>query len=275
MKFVCYSDWDQLPDSANALFELGEKDSIFFSRQWFENLSAVALDDDLTMLLACVVAGDKVLAVLPLVKSAGKTLYSLKHGYTPIYSLLIADDDQEQVIACLGQGLSQLPFAGLLLEPVDDGDSKINALKRVLETEGFRCDYTFRLYNWIYRVQGQSYEDYMAARPAKLRNTISRKSRKLEREHGYEIRLFTGDEAPQAMSDYYTIYRNSWKEPKIELPWNAGVLTWRFRPIMRPFGVSPRRCLHGYSVLHKNPILKRLIKHRKRQKWNFNRANNQ
>ena len=211
MKFVCYSDWDKLPDSANALFALGAKDSIFFSRRWFESLSAVALDDDLTMLLACVVAGDKVLAVLPLVKSAGKTLYSLKHGYTPIYSLLIADDYQQPIIACLGQGLSQLPFAGLLLEPVDESDRKINALKRVLETQGFRCDYTFRLYNWIYRVQGQSYEDYMAARPAKLRNTISRKMRKLEREHGYDIRLFTGDEAPQAMSDYYTIYRNSWK----------------------------------------------------------------
>ena len=45
MKFECYSSWDQLPDSANALFEQGEKDSIFFSRPWFTNLAA-ALDDD-------------------------------------------------------------------------------------------------------------------------------------------------------------------------------------------------------------------------------------
>ena len=51
----------------------------------------------------------------------------------------------------------------------------------------------------------------MAARPAKLRNTISRKKRKLEREHGYEIRLFTGDEVPRSMSDYYAVYNASWK----------------------------------------------------------------
>jgi hypothetical protein len=60
-------------------------------------------------------------------------------------------------------------------------------------------------------VQGQSYADYIAARPANLRNTISRKQRKLAREHGYDIRLFTGDDAPHAMSDYYAVYNASWK----------------------------------------------------------------
>ena len=44
MKFVCCTDWDQLPKNANALFEQGEKDSIFFSRPWFENLAAAGLD---------------------------------------------------------------------------------------------------------------------------------------------------------------------------------------------------------------------------------------
>ena len=210
MKFVCYSDWDQLPESANALFEQGEKDSIFFSRPWFENLAA-ALADDQTMLLACVVDGSKVTAILPLVKTDGSTLYSLKHRYTPHYSLLLANDDQQQILACLAQGLSQLPFKALLLEPVVDNDSRISSLQCFMEMAGYHCEQVFRSYNWIYRVQGQSYEEYMAARPASLRNTISRKKRKLDREHGFEIRLFTGDEVPQAMSDYYAVYTSSWK----------------------------------------------------------------
>ena len=71
MKFVCYTEWDQLPESANALFVQGEKDSIFFSRPWFDNLTAVALDDDHTMALACLVAGNKVLAILPLMQIKG------------------------------------------------------------------------------------------------------------------------------------------------------------------------------------------------------------
>ena len=212
MKFICYTDWDQLPASANALFEQGEKDSLFFSRPWFENLAtALEGDDDQTMALACVVAENKMMAILPLVKSTGKTWFSLNHRYTTHYSLLLAEDDQQQILTCLAEGLSQLPLQALLLEPVANNDSNLNAFQRVMETTGFSCDHTFRFYNWIYHVQGQSYEDYMAARPTKLRNTISRKKRKLEREHGYDIRIFTGDEVPRKMSDYYAVYSASWK----------------------------------------------------------------
>jgi hypothetical protein len=220
MKFVCYADWDQLPESANVLFEQGEKDSIFFSRPWFECLTATALDDDHTLVLACVVSGDKVLAMLPLMQSSGnKTWYSLRHGFTPLYSLLTADDDQERILTCLARALSQLPVNGLLLEPVAIDDSKLNGLQKCLAGSGFNCEYIFRDYNWIYRLQGQSYAEYMAARPAQLRNTIARKKRKLEREHGFEIRLFTGDEVPHGMPDYYVVYNASWKQNEIR---NAG-----------------------------------------------------
>lgn len=220
MKFVCYTDWGQLPDSANALFEQGEKDSVFLSRPWFECLTATALEDGHVMVLACVVDEDRVMAILPLMECAGnKTWYSLRHGFTPLYSLLLAGDDQERVLSCLAQALIQLPVNGLLLAPVAIDDSNLNGLQGILESSGFSCEYIFRDYNWIYRLQGQSYEEYMAARPAQLRNTISRKKRKLEREHGFEIRLFTGDDVLQAMSDYYVVYNASWKQNEIS---NAG-----------------------------------------------------
>ncbi len=211
MKFVSYTGFDKLPESANTLFRQAERDSIFFSRCWFESVAAVVLDIDEIMLLACVVEEEKVMAILPLVKNQGNTGYSLKHRYTSLYSLLLAEDDQDQILTCLVHGLIQLPLNALLLEPVADNDSKISALIKNLETAGFCCDYIFRFYNWILHVQAQSYKDYMEARPAKLRNTISRKKRKLEREHDYTTRLFTGDEVPKAMSDYHAVYNASWK----------------------------------------------------------------
>lgn len=215
MKFVCYTEWDQLPESANALFAQREKDSLFFSRSWFENLTIFALEHDHTMMLACVVVGDKVVAILPLMKCKGSAWYSLKHRYTSLYSLFLSNNDQlefqQQVLDCLSLGLRQLPMKGLLLEPVADDDSQLNNFKRSMEKVGFVCNSIFRHYNWIYRLQGQSFEDYLLARPAKLRNTISRKKRKLEREHGYEIHLFTGDEVPQKISDYNKVYNASWK----------------------------------------------------------------
>jgi len=211
MKFVCYSDWCQVPDNAKTLFEQAAKDCIFYSLPWYESLTDAALDDEQTMILACVVAENRVMAILPLIKSAGNSWISLKHRYTPHYSLLLSDEDQEPILECLAQGLSRLPITGLLLEPVADDDSRLNSLKRALETAGFSCEYHFRHYNWIYRVHGQSYKEYLETRPARLRNTISRKKRKLEREYGYEIRLFIGNEVPQSMPDYYAVYNASWK----------------------------------------------------------------
>jgi len=212
MKFVCYTEWDQLPDSANVLFEQAGNENVFFSRPWFESLSATALDDDHSLLLACVLTGDDVKAILPLMKSTGNTWYSLRHGYTPLYSLLLADDDQERVLSCLTEALIQMPVNGLLLEPVADDDNRLNTLQRSLESVGYRCEHLFRHYNWVYRLHGKSYAQYMAERPAQLRNTISRKQRKLEREHGYEIRFFTGDEVPGAMADYTAVFNASWKQ---------------------------------------------------------------
>ncbi|MDH5516566.1 MAG: GNAT family N-acetyltransferase [Gammaproteobacteria bacterium] len=214
MKFVAYTDWSQLPESANALFARREKDSIFFSRRWLESLTATVLDDQ-DLLLACVLDGDtgqnNVLAVLPLIKTATNTGYALRHRYTTHYSLLLADDDQQQILTCLAHGVSQLPLHSLLLEPVALDDSRMLAFKEVMETAGYSCEYVFRFYNWILRLHGQCYAQYMADRPSRLRSTISRKQRKLEREHGYEIRLYVGQEVPSFMPDYYTVYTASWK----------------------------------------------------------------
>jgi hypothetical protein len=211
MEFVCYADWDDLPESANALFAKAEKDSLFFSRPWFENLAATALEDDQLMRLACVLEGESVLAILPLMKRTSESGYSLSHNYTSLYTLLLAENHQQTILTCLVQGLSQLPLQLLRMEPVAEDDSQMQRLQSVMESNGFNCHCGFRFYNWIHRLQGQSFADYMLTRPARVRNTIARKQRKLEREHGYNIRIFTGDDVPLAMVDYNAIYQASWK----------------------------------------------------------------
>jgi hypothetical protein len=211
MKFICYTDLHQLPANASVLFKQSEQGSVFFSRPWLDNLANTAVDDALTPVLACVVAGDRVLAILPLMKSEGYSWYSLKHRYTTHYSLLVVQENQQQVLTCMAEGLAQLPLEALLLEPVGDDDSRLNSLQKIMQTLGFSCERIFRFYNWVYPVQGQSFSDYLADRPTRLRNTISRKQRKLEREHGYQIQLFTGKDVPRKMPDYYTVYNASWK----------------------------------------------------------------
>ena len=211
MEFVCYHDWGSLPESANTLFAEREKDSIFYSRLWFEGLASHSLKDDQIMSLACVIDGDRVLAILPLVSRTAVSWRSLSNVCTTHYTLLLAGHRQQEVLVCMAEGLYQLPLQVLRLEPVAEDERIINSLQRAMESCGFSCYRRFGFYNWIHRLKGQSYEEYIAARPTRMRNTIARKRRKLEREHGYDIRLYAGDDLKQGKADYDSVYKASWK----------------------------------------------------------------
>lgn len=223
MEFVCYADWNQLPDSVNRLFAKAGLDSIFFTRPWFENLIEHGLDEEQAVLLACVLEENKVLALLPLSQRDGAHCYPLKHLYTSLFTLLLDENQQEQILACLIEGLKRLAINSLQLDPVAGNDSSLLSLQRAMESYGYSCHYHFRFYNWIHRTKGESFADYLAARPSRVRNTIARKKRKLEREHGYRIQLFTDDHLQQALKDYRTVYRASWKANEVFEPFVEGL----------------------------------------------------
>ncbi len=216
MKFVCCNNWDQLPPSAATLFAEAEKQSMFLSRPWFENLSATAVDSDQRLLLASVIDRDDVLAILPLLQRPDGSHESFCHRYSSHYSVLLrTDSDQAGVLACLADGLHRLPAHSLQLQPFDKDDANIALLQQALEDQGYSCHCGFRFFNWVYDVCGKSFDAYLAERPAKLRNTITRKQRKLEREHDCEIRLYTHSELQRALADYNTVYRASWKAKEL------------------------------------------------------------
>ena len=216
MEFVGYTEWAQLPDSANTLFALAGKESIFFSRPWLENVSQNALQKDQSMLLACVIDADRVLALLPLMTLDGEHWSALGHLYTSLCSLLLADmDDRPAVLACLARGLSRLPMTSLRLAPVAENDANLQGLQQAMESCGFFCHSYFKFYNWTHRTQGEAFAEYMAARPGRVRSTVARKGRKLEREHGYAIRLYTRDDLQQGLADYHAVYNASWKAKEL------------------------------------------------------------
>lgn len=211
MEFVCYNDWGQLPASADNLFARAEQDSLFFSRRWFENLAANGLEDDQQLLLACVVDGDSVLAILPLRTHHSGSWHALSTYYTSLYTLLLAGHDQQAMIDCIAEGLDRLGFETLRLEPVAHDDPALAQLQQAMAARGIECHRTLRFINWSHRLRGQSFAGYLAERPSRLRNTIDRKRRKLQREHDCEIRLITADDLDQALNDFSAVYKASWK----------------------------------------------------------------
>jgi hypothetical protein len=215
MQFVAYDHLEQIPASVDLLFQQAEKESVFLSRPWFENLIEAGLESSSSPLFATVVAGDRVLALLMLQNDAAGRISALKHRYGSLYSLLLAKNDQAEIVQCLADGLCSMGIHGLLLEPVAEDDAPLQLLRQSLATHGFQCDCPFRFYNWFLKLDGQSFHDYMSRRPSKLRNTIERKRRKLQREHVFEIRIATGQEVPALMHAYHSVYSASWKAKEL------------------------------------------------------------
>jgi len=226
MEFVCYADLNQLrAGCVDPLFDESTADSVFFSLQWFENLLGTALEEDQSVLFACVVEADQILAILPLMTCDGQHLHGLTHLYSSLYSLLLSQHGQAQIVDCLARGLDQMSITSLRLAPVAEDDPNINLLQQALQSLGYECHRRFKFYNWVHRVQGQSFDDYMASRPSRVRNTITRKQRKLKREHGYHISLYTDQQLQQALADYNQVYRSSWKAHEQHEAFVAGLAT--------------------------------------------------
>lgn len=211
MEFVCYKNWDRLPQNTNEFIAQSGKESVFFSKPWFDNLIEHGLDEDQTIFLACVVDNKRLVALLPLEPQGGNHYHSLKHLYTSLSTLLLAEENKEQIVECLATGLVKIPLKFLQLEPVADDDTNLKLLQQMLESKGYSCERHFRFYNWLHRTEGQTFADYMAARPSRVRNTVDRKMRKLKRDHGYNIRLFSDKNLHQGIVDYNSVYTASWK----------------------------------------------------------------
>jgi hypothetical protein len=261
MEFVCYTSWDQLPDTVDSLLAQTAKESLFFSRPWFENLSKNAPEDRRNILLACVEADGKVLALLPLEMRSREHWYGLTNLYSSLYTLLLAEDNQQAILECLARGLIQRSFSSLRLEPIAEDDRNMLAFQQTMTSLGVACHRTFRFYNWIHHTQGETFDGYMASRPARVRNTIARKSRKLEREHGYTIRLFCDSDIEQGLQDYHTVYNRSWKANELYgefiegLARNLSVEGWLRLAILytaeRPIAAQFWFVVHGKASIFK------------------------
>ena len=235
MKFIIYKDWSDLPHTSDRLFTEAQKDSVFFSREWFESLSPYLLNDKQHLLLACVIdnenngdsgidIADSIVCILPLLTHSNREWTSFTHPYSALFTILLADDRQTETLQCLSEGLKELAFDYLTLAPIADDDTKLLKFQKSMENIGFDCYQNHKSYNWFHSIEkNQRFADYLIERPSKVRNTVLRKQRKLEREHGYKIQLYVDSgfdnsfdkerdsDIQQALSTYHDIYKVSWK----------------------------------------------------------------
>jgi hypothetical protein len=95
-------------------------------------------------------------------------------------------------------------------------DPSICALRSAFAGVGYHVDVFHHQWNWYIGVDGFSYADYLASRPAHLRNTLRRRLRQATRSH--KLRFFDScdsDDLSTGLSDYLHVYERSWKPREV------------------------------------------------------------
>ncbi|MBO9499668.1 MAG: GNAT family N-acetyltransferase [Novosphingobium sp.] len=142
-------------------------------------------------------------AALPLMR-ARDALVPLANWYNFTWRALATPGaDRESLLVAIAAKLKDQGDR-LLLWPVPDEDLSATAIAAAFRSAGWAvirepCDT-----NHILRIDGRSYEEYLAGRPGPLRTTLKRKAKK--------IAVTIADSFdPKAWRDYEAVYQSSWK----------------------------------------------------------------
>lgn len=151
-------------------------------------------------LLAAARGPGEALAVLPLAGRSGH-LGALANWYTFRFRPLLSGPDAP--LPALASDLKSRAHR-ITLAGVPDEDGSASALEAAFRTAGWLVRREVCDTNHILPLAGRSYEEYLAARPGKLRTTLKRKSAKVT------TRILTHFDAA-AWDEYESIYAESWK----------------------------------------------------------------
>ena len=220
-----YPRFSDLPKEASALFEQAlARHGLFFSLPWFSHLAASGLADDVPLRLYGVHAQDngKLALMLPMREVSAphgvRRLEGLSNWYSSLYGIVgEAGASQRQALAALVTAIAaERPRWDILdLHPLDPTDPSFEALLQALRAAGMATQRYFCFQNWYLDVAGRCYDDYAAGLPSRLKNTLKRKGRQLEKSGRARFDIVSGGaHLESAIAAYEKVYAASWKSPE-------------------------------------------------------------
>ncbi|NKC12868.1 MAG: GNAT family N-acetyltransferase [Gammaproteobacteria bacterium] len=218
-----FESFDELPGGHRELLKAAGADVYALSPGWFSNFAATVLQPGDTLRIVTVTAPDgTALALLPLYKRRGDRrkghgeLASLANFYTCEFDVISGrnGEDPQAIADSLCSAIAaqrprpdivridSLPECGMWLAPLLRGFRKAGFL--VEPFEYFGC--------WFESLQNKTMADYMASRPGRLRSTVTRKRRRMERYGDARVVIASAlEDAKLLIADYEEVHAKSWK----------------------------------------------------------------
>jgi len=231
--------------------------SIFENLPWFENLAQTCAATAKRQML--VGAGDGEHAtVLALRRLSFARLESLSNFYTALYGPITTEAaDSVRHAKSIVAALDAHGFGTLRLHPIATERPFWAALTAELVQRGYWVDRYFAFWNWYLPAQGLSWAQYLAQRPSRLRHTILRSRKRLEKTPGYRVELSDASTAAPRVEalvrDFHTVYAHSWKRPE---PFPA------FIPGLCEFAHRFGQLRLGISYLDERPVAAQIWLHK-------------
>lgn len=220
-----YSSFAELPGTVADSLRYSRQRSFFASSEWFQCLHRSGFSVDKRLLLYVFdqpKAGHGEsggLYALFLASDAGTgRLQGLANYYTVHFLCACSGTvDPSVALAEILLSLKQGSERGLelVLRNLPEHDPGTQALMTQMRRTGLSVDVQLQYANWYDRTDGRDFETYMGQRPQKLRNTLRRKKRSLERGHETCFRMYDSvANLDEGLNDYLKVYDRSWKKPE-------------------------------------------------------------
>lgn len=227
---------DGVAASLEVIGALGQESTDYFStRGWYANFAAHCLNDRDVVSVHALERDGLILGALPLQKRAqarrvrgASEVGSLSNFYSCIYRpLLRRHADTGFAAKAFARSLAAHRTGVDLfdLDSLSHEEVMFQELTEAMREAGFFVQPYFHFGNRYEDVRGLDYEAYLQRRPPALRNTLSRKAKRLVRaaDATFSIAAEPAD-AVAAAIQYEAVYRASWKEAEPAPGFTSGLI---------------------------------------------------
>lgn len=200
------------------LWQIAAADEVFYTEPWFRHLQAhgLAFEPRVRQLQQETPAGPVAFHLLASPETGG--LCGLANYYSGLFGpvgsaeTLAAWDAAEAAIT-----LRQIPGSAVLdMHPLDTQAAWLTPWEDGLRRAGYWTNRYFCFGNWFQQVPPGGFDDYWAARPSALRNTVARALKRLNKLGDWRLEIVTGEQPglDAAIDAYVSVYNRSWKVPE-------------------------------------------------------------
>lgn len=160
---------------------------------------------------------------------APRKLSAASNYYTSLFHLIQDDSDehvQENIRLLIKEMIDDTSQWDCIdLHPMAIENAQFASIQQAFRDAGASFQKYFCFGNWYLKLDGRSFQEYLNSVPTRLKNTIHRKTRQLEKSHGLQIKLVqTIDELQAAGAAFDNVYQASWKQAEAHPQFIAGLM---------------------------------------------------